>query len=229
MLIAEDFLLLVTDDETGRLSTTGTQTDVALGGALLVELTLSGHVGLADAGERVREGGLVVRDNAPTGDLLLDEALSQVAGKEGKKPESVVVMLGKGTRARLYDRLVERGLVRTEEGRILGLFPRHRWPATDGGHEADVRDMLVTSLRTGVAADARTGALISLLLALGTVHKVVDPDSLGLSRRELDSRAQQIAESEWAGSAVRSAIRALNAAITAAITAVVITGASGGS
>jgi hypothetical protein len=36
MLLVEDLLLLLTDDETGKLAAPSTEVDVALGGALLV-------------------------------------------------------------------------------------------------------------------------------------------------------------------------------------------------
>lgn len=41
MLIAEDLLLLVTDDESGKLTVNDLHVDLALGGAALVELSLS--------------------------------------------------------------------------------------------------------------------------------------------------------------------------------------------
>jgi hypothetical protein len=102
MMLAEDLLLLLTDDETGKLATSGTEVDMALGGALLIELALTGHVDVAGPDQRVREGRLIVRDPNPTGNSLLDEAVTVVARNEGKKPESVVARLGKGTRVRLY-------------------------------------------------------------------------------------------------------------------------------
>ena len=46
MLLAEDLLLLVTDDISGRLSAPAAQVDVGLGGANLVELTLLNKVDL---------------------------------------------------------------------------------------------------------------------------------------------------------------------------------------
>jgi hypothetical protein len=105
MLLAEDLLLVLTDDDTGKLAASSTNVDLALGGALLVELSLMDRVDVAGAGERVREGRLVIRDTKPTGDGLLDEALAIVEHKEGKKPKSVVGRLGKGVRVRLYERL----------------------------------------------------------------------------------------------------------------------------
>lgn len=101
MLLAEDLLLLLTEDDTGKLAAPSTEVDVALGGALLVELTLMQRVDVAGSDERVREGRLVVRDPDPTGDGLLDEALTIVGQREGKKPQSVVTRLGKRARVRL--------------------------------------------------------------------------------------------------------------------------------
>jgi hypothetical protein len=228
MLIAEDLLLLLTADDSGKLTADTTSTDIALGGALLADLELSRRVDVAGPGERVDEGRLIVRDATPTGDDVLDDALATLGHREGKKAHTVVATLGKRTRARLYERLTRSGLLRSEEGRILGLFPTHRWPAERRGHEAAVRAGLVTALRDGGTADARTRALISLLLALKAVHKAVAPESVGLSRRELQATAERIAEGEAVGKAVRSAIEAGEAAIVAATSSTVVTGGGGG-
>ena len=227
MLIAEDLLLLVTDDGTGKLVASGSLVDIALGGALLVELTLTERVDVAGPDERVAQDRLVVRDAGRTGDEVLDEALATVTSKEGKKPQTVVSALGKGIRARLYERLAENGVLRAEGGHVLGIFPTHRWPTKDAGHEAAVRAALETALRIGAASDARTGALVALLSALKAVHEVVDPEAVGLSRRELDTSAARIAEGDWAATAVRSAIDSMMAAIIAATTSAVVAGSRG--
>lgn len=217
MLLAEDLLLLLTEDDTGKLAASGTEVDVALGGALLVELTLMQRVDVAGSDERVREGRLVVRDPDPTGDGLLDEALTIVRQREGKKPQSVVGRLGKRARVRLYERLVEGGVLRAEDDRILGIVPTHRWPSKDAVHESTVRAGLLTALREGATEDARTGALISLLLALNAVHKAVTPGSVGLSKKELNANATRIAEGDWAAKAVRQAIDSMNTTFIAAV------------
>jgi hypothetical protein len=226
MIVAEDLLLLLTDDDSGKLLASGTEVDVALGGALLVELTLLQRVDVAGPGEPVREGRLVVRDRGPTGDDLLDEALAVVAQKEGKKPQSVVERLGKRVRARLYDRLAANGQVRAEQGRVLGIFPTQRWRAVDATHETTVRAGLESALRAGATADARTGALVSLLLALKAVHKAVDPSRVGLSKKELNANAKRIAEGAWAAKAVKHAIDSMNAAIITAMSSAAVVGTS---
>jgi hypothetical protein len=229
MLLAEDLLLLLTDDDTGKLAVSSTEMDVALGGALLVELTLMQRVDLAGPDERVREGRLVVRDPGPTGDGLLDDAWTVVAQKEGKKPQGVVPRLGKRARARMYQGLVDSGVLDAKDDRVLGVFPTHRWPTKDAAHESSVREGLVTALRLGATTEARTGALISLLLALKAVHKTVDPAVVGLSKKELNANAKRIAEGDWAAKAVRQAIDSMNAAVIAAISSTVVLGGSGSS
>jgi hypothetical protein len=229
MLIAENLLLLLTADDTGKLTADSTKTNMAVGGALLAELALTQRVDLAGPDERVREGRLIVRDASPTGDSVLDDALATVGDKEGKKPQSVVAGLGKRTRVQLYERLAEAGLLREDAGRILGVFPTHRWPAEDAGHETAVRTGLVTALRDGVTTDARTRALVSLLLALKAVQKAVDSDYSGLSKRELNASAKRIAEGDWVGKAVRSAIDTETATIFGGIAVASSSGGGGGS
>ena len=132
--------------------------------------------------------------------------------------------LGKRVRVRLYGRLVDRGLLRAKSGKILGIFPRHRWRAQDATHEDSVRADLLTALRNAMTADPRTGALISLLLALNAVPKAVGPAASGLSKREMNANAKRIAEGDWASDAVRHAIDSMNAAVIAATTSTVVLG-----
>jgi len=67
MLIAEDLLLLITDDSSGRLAVLGAQADAALGGAVLVELALMGKADLSVEADAGKPGRLVVRDPSPPG------------------------------------------------------------------------------------------------------------------------------------------------------------------
>ncbi len=224
MLIAEDLLLLLVDDDTGRPVTDGTKLDHALGGAVLLELALQGRVDIAGPGSEVKKGRLVVNDPSPTGHAVLDAALSLLVDKSGRKPDQVIGPLAKGLRKRLLGGLADRGVLRRDEGRILGIFPTTRWPAEDSRHENELRSRLQDVLVVGVTPDNRTGALVSLLAAIDVVPKIVDaPD-----RRAVKRRAKEIADGAWAADAVRRAVEAVNAAMVATIAATSVAASSGG-
>jgi Golgi phosphoprotein 3 (GPP34) len=71
MLLAEDLLLLVTDDASGRLSVPADQVDAGLAGANLVELTLLHKVDLTGEQDPGKPGRIIVRDPSPPGDAIL--------------------------------------------------------------------------------------------------------------------------------------------------------------
>src|ERR1043166_5448915 len=94
MLLAEELLLLVTDEMSGRLGAPAAQVDVVLGGANLVELTLLNKVGLSGQWDQGKPGRIIVRDCSPAGDEVLDAALQVLGVHQGKKPLAVVSPLG---------------------------------------------------------------------------------------------------------------------------------------
>jgi len=218
MLLAEDLLLLLTDDTSGRMAVPADQADAALGGAALAELALLGKVSLSGEADAGRPGRLVVRDPSPPGDAVLDAALAVVLAHLGKKPSAVIRPVGKGLRQALHERLAAAGVLRAQQARILGIFPAHRWPAQDTSHEEQVRLQLAGALTGQAAPDPRTAALIGLLHALGCEHKDTDLRQYGLSRRPLRARAEEIAKDSWASAAVRQVIEETTAAATAAAT-----------
>ena len=219
MLLAEDLLLLVTDDASGRLLAPAEQVDAGLGGANLVELTLRNKVDLSGEQDPGKPGRIIVRDPSPAGDAVLDAALEILVARQGKRPSTVIRPLSKNLRRTLYQRLADRGVVRAERGRIFGVFPVRRWPAQDASDEAEVRRLMTQALVQQQAPDTRTAALIALAHAVGCVDKIVDRREHGLSRRQLRARAKKIAEGNWASAAVRKAIEEMMAAVIVTIAA----------
>jgi hypothetical protein len=219
MLLAEDLLLLVTDDTSGRLSAPAAQVDAGLAGANLVELTLLNKVDLSGDEDQGKPGRIIVRDPSPTGDQVLDAALGILITRQGSKPSAVIRPLSKNVRHGLYERLAGSGMVRAGQGRTLGIFPARTWPAQDARHEEQVRQLVTQALVQQTAPDARTAALIALLHALKCEHKVIDPRPYQLSRRQLRARAEEVAMDNWASEAVRKAISEMIAATAAAAAA----------
>lgn len=226
MILAEDLLLLLYDDDSGRAIVDSTKVDLGLAGAVLLDLAMQEHVAVAGKGERVRKGRLYVTDPAPTGDPVLDDGLAKIAEKDGRRtPKATLDMLKKGLRDRLLDRLADRGILELEKRRVLGLFPVERWPAVDASHERQVRQRLDAVL-AGAEPDARTGALVALVYALDVVPKMADT----ADRRAAKRRAKDVADGAWAADAVRKAIQDVQSATTAAIFAATsATVAAGGS
>lgn len=230
MLIIEDYLLLVLDDVTGKPVGDSSYLQQIAGGALLVELALLGRVDLAGDGSGWRSGRVVVRDQAPTGRALLDDALAVVKSREGSTPKGLVEALSRTKPAdAALDELVARGLLRREDGRILGIFPTTRWPAADSRHEGELRGTLARTLLDGGAPDERTGALVAILAATRQAGRVMAAGAplTASERRSVDHRAKDLAEGSWAAGATRRYVEEITAATTAAITTtVVIAGAT---
>lgn len=224
ILIAEDMLLLLLDDESGKLTLTSYPQTV-LGGALLVELAITGAVEVEEKTSVWRSVKVRAVAGAAPADPVLRAAYDVIADRP-RTAQDLVQRLGKGARDALADRLAERGLLERHDDRVLGLFPRTRWPAVDASHEQEVRRQLTAALVQGVDPDERTGALVALLSAIDKPHKVVDHE--GLSAGEVRKRAKTIAKGDWAATAVRDAITASTAAITAVAATSAAAGAASG-
>jgi len=212
-LIAEDLLLLVLDDEKGTMQTAYARP--VLGGAVLVELALTGAVEVEEKTSVWRSAKVRVTGQVPDDEVLRD-ACAVVAEKE-RSAQDLVERIGRKLDDRLAERLAEKGILERRKDKMLGLIPVTRWPAVDSGHEQEVRRQLTAALVQGVTPDERTGALVALLHAISRAHKVVDRD--GLPASQVRKRAKELSEGAWAAKAVRDAINASTAAIAAASTA----------
>jgi len=218
-LLAEDLLLLLLDDESGSTTNaTYASIDTAVGGAILVELSLRGAIEVTEK-EFFRQPKVVVADDTPSLPPMLAAGLADVTEKE-RTALALVTRLGKDRKRPLLDRLVDKGMLRCEQDKVLGLFPRTRWPAEDSHHETEIRRKITQALIAGNTADERTAALISLLSALGVVSNVVKIERL--SGRDIRKQAKAIAEGSWASKALQDAVIASQAAVTAAIASAAI-------
>ncbi|GAA2224723.1 hypothetical protein GCM10010413_18550 [Promicromonospora sukumoe] len=193
-LIVEDLLLLLLDDRTGTVRGEA-NVHYTLGGAVLIELALLGRVELD--GKRVHAVA-----GEPLGDSLLDAAAAQVA-KRPKHVHTVLLDLGLDLEPQVRDRLVDRGLLRRERSKVLGLIPVTRTPAQDLPYEAALLERVRAVLEDGVPPDPRTAALTAVLSAGGTLRELhpAIPRS-----RAVTERARELREGTWGAAAVNQAI-----------------------
>ncbi|SDC94675.1 GOLPH3/VPS74 family protein [Glycomyces harbinensis] len=217
-LIVEDLLLLLLDDEKGYIAGEGTLY-YPLGGAVLIELALDGHVRFEPAQRKFAAAKVHAVEGRPPSDPMLAEAYEVVA-KKPRTAQELLILIGTKLRVPVADRLVERGLVRRNTKKVLGLFRSTSWPAADVRHEAELREQIEAVLVEGRDPDPRTGAVIALLAASGQMQQVLEYPEL--SWTALGKRADAIIEGNWAAEAVKDAIVATNAAIVAVTTGTVV-------
>jgi pimeloyl-ACP methyl ester carboxylesterase len=211
MNLAEELTLLAYADD-GTPLTDGTHLDNGLGGALLLELALAGRVD-------VRDKKVVVLDPAPTGDPLVDEALARIAAEpKERRPGAWVTRLAKQARPRVLDKLVADDVLTVEKDRVLGVFPRKKYPAVNGVEpvaETQARQRLRTAVLGSGPVETRTAALCALVAATDLDRKVL----ADLDRRRIQARLKEIGEGSWAAIAVKKAIEEIQAAVMVAIVA----------
>ena len=225
MLIAEDLLLLLTDDATGKPVVAPQPLTYALAGAVLVELAMAGRVAVTDDGHWGSKTRVAVAETAAVGEPVLDEALARIVEKgQPQGAQALLATLGKGLADTLRTRLAQRGILHAEEGRVFGIFPTRVWPAADARHEAQVRSALWDVVVVGRPPTEREVALVSLLHAVDQVPKQFAAD--GMSARQLRERAKALSAGNLGGDTVRRAIDATNAAVIAAVTASTVAASS---
>ncbi len=225
--LAADFLLLAYNDETGKSELDDTRLHAALAGATVLELTVQGVLDIAGEDGPVKEGRLYRVPSRRASDPLLEEIAVLC---EGKKPKDAISKVAGVTsfknsageiKEALLERLAADGVLREEKAKVLGLFPTTRWPTVDPTYEQQVVDGIRSVVVDGAQPDGRTAALVSLLSAVDLVPKVL-PDE---DKKQVQARAKEIAESDWAADGVKSAVDTVNAImITTMMTPMIIAG-----
>ncbi len=215
-MLPEDLMLLFVNEKTGKFLTDSSSIENAIAGAVLIELVNSGRVAFDPNGKKLQ-----VVDATPLKDELLQESVSRF--DKPMKPQRAVERLRKNVRNNVIERLEGRGIVRVDTKKVLGIFPVKSYAITNEVVFADVRRAVGDVAFGYRGPDARTGALITLLFAVKSVHKVFQGD-----KREITKRAKEIAAGNWAGEAVRRAVEAIQAAVIGATTAAAAASSSGG-
>lgn len=160
--LMEQILLLGLKDREGYTSFWNDCISSGLRGCVMVELALKNRIELEKVG--MREKGLlsrkvIVKDDRPTGDVILDEALKHI--KETQPPESVSSWIEylsgetwnpmklryqlRNVRERLAKNLVEKGVLTTEKQNFL-LFDMTTHPL----HNGSMKSQLIKKVQEAV-------------------------------------------------------------------------------
>lgn len=211
-LIAEDVLLLLLGEQSGRPLVDSTQLNAVLSGALVLELTMTEQLVPAPAATKTGGPKIIAAGDRPTVPAL---ALAwDACTDKARKPSDVIRRISGKVREPLLAEITDKGWVSKEQTKVLGLFTRTSWPEIDGRHEADLRNRLQLALLSNAAPDSpHTAALISLLHACKALPKLF-PDA---DKKALEQRATELSGGEWAGAAVRQAIAEIQQTIMVAV------------
>lgn len=196
LTLMEEVLLLGLKDKEGYTSFWNDCISSGLRGCILAELGFRGRVELEKAGMRKKSllaRKLLLKNDAPTGDVLLDEALKHL--RDTDPPETVPSWIEylsgetwnplklryqlKNVRERLAKNLVEKGVLTTEKQNFL-LFDMTTHPLTDNL----AKSRLVKKIQEAVLGrwvndaarmDRRTLALVILAHAADVLENAFAP------------------------------------------------------
>lgn len=203
----EELLLLMLDDETGRLQERAAPAgDYALAGAVLAELAVEGRI-------HAEAGAVTATDPTPTGDALLDGWLARIAAEAPPRDaRHWIEALGAEAdpiREALFARLVQGGVLREEEGRFLWVFPERRYPQRSGSEEREVKARLMGVLFDDHPPSHHDALLVGLCRAAGLFPLIFASHELD----HLEPRIEAVANTEALNRAVMEAIQEIYAQI----------------
>ena len=204
-------MLLLLHDENGRFERVPDWSlGYALGGGVLMDLALENRID-------TDLDNLILVDDTPLGDSLLDPTLAEIAAAEDKRDARFWVERTAGRadeiREEALARLVKSGILEEQEDRFLWVFRSRRYPVVDGRAEREVKLRIMEVLFSDEIPDPRDVVIICLADACGIFNEL-------LSRREVRlalPRIELIRGMDLIGRAVMAAIRDIEVSLTRAI------------
>ena len=195
----EEIVLLQLDERGRLIELPLSAADVVLAGAALMELALRNKVD-TDINR------FFVVDREPIGDEILDDALGALAAAGSDATTSAAIERITSNAHNYRDialkRLVEKGVLREEEGRFLWVFHTRRYPVIDDTEQREVRARLRQLILTDEIPDPRDVVLLCLIDACGLLGLVLSLDEIALRRQ----RIEQLTRLDLIGQAMTKAV-----------------------
>lgn len=208
----EEMLLLELDDDKG---TTRMESwfKTEMGGAMLAELVMSGHIAMdEDKKKKVRR----VPGKRRPADPILAEALEMIKQSSKEKPAQHWVQKFanmKDLKERAARGLVKKGVLKEREDKVLWVFTRTIYPESNPGPEQD----LLRRLREAIFTDTadvlpRTLVVLALIKATGLIERLFDKKEL----KKRKQRLEDLVSGQAVGKATREAVEAVQTAVMVA-------------
>ncbi|MDB5369133.1 MAG: hypothetical protein JWP20_691 [Roseomonas sp.] len=201
LTMPEEILLLMLDDESGRLTDHAAPAgDYALVGAILAELALEERIDTDPPRLRIKNA-------APTGETVLDDVLARIqAEPEPRDSRWWVETLAQDAdtyRDACFARMVERGVLKAEEGRFLWFFSERRYPLVSDKEEREVKARLMNVIFEDGPPEPRDALLIGLARAAGLLPMLLAPAELDRAQARIDAVSRHEALNQTVSDAVR--------------------------
>ena len=207
----EEIVLLALDDKTGKfVDLPPLAMDQALAGAALLELAFQNridtdltHLSLVSA--------------KPTGEDMLDLLLEKIVAAKDKMDAKYWVGVfsadGEKIREKVLRRLVQRGVLKQEEKKILWVIPGRRYPMVNDQEEREVRKRIRSVVVDGEVPSPRDVVLVSLASACQLLRSVfTDADLLKYS-----ARIAEVSKMDLIGRAVSKSVAEVQEAVMRAV------------
>ncbi len=212
LFVHEEIMLLALKDDTGILAS-GTHYQFALAGAVLAELLLNRRLSVE---EQKKKKYARLESSTLLGDPVIDECLNLVVTSKKRQQLQTWVSRFSGVKDlknRVAQQLVNRGILRAEEDKVLLIFTRKLYPEFNPEPERRLIKRLYEAVFTDTSdIDPRTVVLLSLADSANLLKIIFDKKELKARK----PRIKQLVNGELSGQATKEAIEAMQAAIMVA-------------
>ena len=208
MRFAEEIILLLLRDEGGSfVRVPPWSLRYAVAGSVLMDLAMENRID-TDLEH------LLLTDDTPTGDELLDPTLAAIAAGDNHDTRFWLEHTAAGAdaiHALALSHLIDRGILERREDRFLWVFRSRRYPAVDGTARREVKLRMMGVLFSDEIPDPRDVMIICLADACGILGKLLS----AREANEATARIEQVRKLELIGQAMSRAIDDVRMAIAA--------------
>jgi len=214
--LLEEYLLIALDDDKGKFVIDSTHLHYGFGGAILLELALRHKV-------VIEEDYIRLVDSALEKEVALNKAIELLQdSSKVMKIKKLIDTLAKMASELKHDtlqRLMNKGILKKEEHKILWLIPNDKYPTSNLSPENKVRERLKAVMLLGEKSEARDIMLLSLIDISDLTREAFRDQE---DYKEVKKKIKEVTQDVKISSAINKSIREIQAAIMIAITTTMI-------
>ncbi|NIP31718.1 MAG: hypothetical protein GTO02_19730 [Candidatus Dadabacteria bacterium] len=212
LTFTEEILLLMLDDDSGKVEHADPLAiKYALGGSILMELAVKSKI-------EVDSENLKVIENTPTGIDILDKYLTAIDQEKDHKNTSYWInylsLCSDDIQKHALNSLIEKGILKEVEEKILWVFDTRRYPLIDEKEEKEVKKRIVDLLYSDEIPTPRDVVLISLADTCNILPSILSQEEV----EHASDRIAEIKEMDVIGQVISKVVRQLHLDIAQAMT-----------